>query len=393
MRLPLLILPAALAMLASCGAGIDDAERFCTDMQLGLQTEFTPVTIGSAPAVPVAQSEADALANTLRVRRAKSPGGVYNVALLSAGGQWGAFSAGFMSGWSQNSTDPRPENFDLVTGVSTGALMAPFVFAGPAYDPVLRDLYYGINEERIFRRRGPLELVRASSLWDVEPLEDLIDLYLTPDLISVLGAEAEERSLLVGTVNLESGFFEAFDITSMAASGSPETRDCISEGLLASSAIPVALPPRLIDGQLYVDGATRQAVFLDGLAEAGIRPRIHILINAAVGFPVDSPKPRLTSLVGRTSDIATDELLRQSAIEVLSLARERGWEVRGAVAPDIWPGRACDTPEGDVQLAFCRSFTRELFDAGYAMASDGPINWMNADALIEELRRQQTALQ
>ncbi|MEM7615890.1 MAG: patatin-like phospholipase family protein, partial [Pseudomonadota bacterium] len=92
------------------------------------------------------------------------------VALLSAGGQFGAYTAGFMNGWSQNPSDPRPAQFDVVTGVSTGALIAPFVFGGPQYDGTLSQLYNGVREEDILRRRGALEVLGAPSLWDADPL-------------------------------------------------------------------------------------------------------------------------------------------------------------------------------------------------------------------------------
>jgi|GEM_PF-5558695 len=101
------------------------------------------------------------------------------VALISSGGQRGAFTAGFMVGWSQNKTDPRPEAFDIVTGVSTGALLAPFVFGGSAYDAQLTQAYNGLSERDVLRRRGTLDLLSAPSLWDSSPLESQIEAQLT----------------------------------------------------------------------------------------------------------------------------------------------------------------------------------------------------------------------
>ncbi len=70
--------------------------------------------------------------------------------ILSAGGEDGAYGAGLLGGWSK--TGKRPE-FSLVTGVSTGALIAPFAFLGPKYDEMLRDCLYHHQRGRHFRGR------------------------------------------------------------------------------------------------------------------------------------------------------------------------------------------------------------------------------------------------
>ncbi|MEO0914908.1 MAG: patatin-like phospholipase family protein, partial [Pseudomonadota bacterium] len=128
------------------------------------------------------QERADAVPAPARPAARAAPLPRVDVALISAGGQWGAFTAGFMTGWSENRVDPRPAAFDVVTGVSTGAILAPLVFAGPEFDAALAEAYDGIRERDVLRRRPTLELVGAPSLWDPTPLEGLIDRQLTPQL-------------------------------------------------------------------------------------------------------------------------------------------------------------------------------------------------------------------
>ena len=234
------------------------------------------------------------------------------------------------------------------------------------------------------RRRGPLELPLASSLGDPAPLEAQVRKRLSQDgLVQALADAAGERTLLVGAVNMRTGFIEAFDLTAQAATpGDPVP--CLTEALLASAAIPVAFPPRRLNGELYIDGAARQGLFLRALARLDVRPRIYMLVNNPAGFPAETPDYRLAPLASRASRILSDELLRNSAAEALRFARAQGWEVRGLFAPDVRPGTDC---EGSADRAgFCESFTRQLFAAGYLIGRFGEIGWLDADEMLERLQ-------
>lgn len=372
-------------MLSACGGELPQNVS-CSAMSVG------PDALARVASRARQTTEAEAVTGMAEAfaNREAQRGARVDVLLLSSGGQWGAFSAGFLNGWSENIAEPRPNRFEAVTGVSTGALQAPFAFAGKAYDDRLTRLYRGVSERQVLRRRGGIELIRAPSIWDPSPLEASVRRELTPELIDLIAREAEARSLLVGAVNLQSGFFQAFDLTAMAQSRAPQTADCLREGLMASAAIPIAFPPRQIDGALHVDGAARQGLFLQSLAKTDLEPTVYILVNNAVSFPSETPEATIPGLVGRTQSIVSDELLRQSAIEAVQFAKAQGWQVRGAVAPDLWPGVDCVRPDGQ-QMAFCPSFTRDLYDRGFAMASQGKIKWLGADALIREMRRRNAA--
>lgn len=317
-------------------------------------------------------------------RRVAPPRPKVKVAVLSAGGQFGAFTAGFMAGWSQNQAAPRPEAFDIVTGVSTGALLAPYVFAGSEYDVNLETIYNGVREDEVFRRRGPLELLGSPSLWEPNALRQQITDNLDKRLWDQIAADSEDRTLLVGSVNLNSGFFEAFDLTSVAAKGGATAPDCFTEALMASSAIPVAFPPRKINGDLYIDGAARQGLFFRGLAQARVDPEIYVFLNNPAAFPSGDPEYALPPLAGRATQILSDELLRSSAEDAVRFAQSQGWTIRGLFAPDIEPGPDCIN-RGGQKASFCESFTAALYADGFAKATASPIPWLGADELIERL--------
>src|SRR6478752_1628638 len=74
-----------------------------------------------------------------------------NYLAVSGGGDNGAFGAGLLNAWTETGTRPQ---FKGVTGVSTGALIAPLAFLGPQYDPALREVYTTINADLVYRFRG-----------------------------------------------------------------------------------------------------------------------------------------------------------------------------------------------------------------------------------------------
>lgn len=190
----------------------------------------------------------------------------YEVLMLSSGGQFGAFGVGVLQGWSEveDPTFQRPE-FDLVTGVSTGALIAPFSLLGTD-DSIRRiDQLYREASDRLATLRGLLFfLPRQPSFFDNQPLADRIASEL--DLATVRGiadAHAEHRKLLLGSTDLDLGRFRIWDLGPKAVHAL-ETEDLshIHRILLSSAAIPAAFPPVDIDGVLYADGAVAQGAFV-----------------------------------------------------------------------------------------------------------------------------------
>ena len=189
-----------------------------------------------------------------------------NFLAVSGGGENGAFGAGLLVGWTEAGT--RPE-FKLVTGVSTGALTAPFAFLGPDYDEVLTDVYTNITADNVLKKRNLLAAIFDDAMTDNAPLRSMIAKYVTPEMLAALAAEYEKgRLLLIGTTNLDARRPVVWNITKIAASGHPGALDLIRNILVASSAIPGAFPPMMID--VLVDGMHYQEMHVDGGASAQV---------------------------------------------------------------------------------------------------------------------------
>jgi hypothetical protein len=207
-------------------------------------------------------------------RRGVRTGGalpVSNLLAVSGGGENGAFGAGLLVGWTEAGT--RPE-FNLVTGVSTGALTAPFAFLGPAYDGALREVYTNITITDVAISRGLITGALADALADTTPLLGTISRFLDEKMMSEIAAAYDSgRLLLIGTTNLDAQKPVVWNIGAIAKSGHPGALDLIRKVLLASAAIPGAFPPVMID--VEVDGQRFQEMHVDGgaFAQAFLYPQ------------------------------------------------------------------------------------------------------------------------
>ena len=189
---------------------------------------------------------------------------------VSGGGDDGAFGAGLLVGWTRAGT--RPE-FKLVTGVSTGALTAPFAFLGPDYDDELRDVYTTITAENIFIQRGIFAALFNDGMADTTPLHATVAKYLTMDLMAAIAKEyAKGRFLLIASTDLDARRPVIWNIGEIASVGTPEALDLIRTILVASAAIPGAFPPVMID--VEVNGKHFQEMHVDGgaMAQAFLYP-------------------------------------------------------------------------------------------------------------------------
>ncbi len=188
---------------------------------------------------------------------------------ISGGGANGAYGAGVLEGWSKSGQ--RPE-FTMVTGVSTGALTAPFAFLGSDYDDELRHVYTTTTTHDIATKRSLISAAFSDSITDTEPLKNLIAKNITEEMIEEIGVEHEGgRRLYIGTVNLDASRSVIWNIGAIAASDHPKKVELIRELMRASAAIPIAFPPVVIpieasDGTMYdelhVDGGTGSQVFV-----------------------------------------------------------------------------------------------------------------------------------
>jgi predicted patatin/cPLA2 family phospholipase len=212
---------------------------------------------------------------------------------ISGGGDDGAFGAGLMVGWSDRRDRPV---FDVVTGVSTGSLSAPFVFLGQKYDAQLKEIYTQTSAEDIFvRRSAVLAAVAGDAIADSAPLRRMIARYLDQEMVQRIAEEyGKGRLLLILTTNLDQGRPVIWNIGAIAASNNPRAQDLIVDILLASASIPAVFPPVMLD--VTVDGARHQEMHVDGgtIAQAFLYPPSISLRSAAARAGVDEKALRVS---------------------------------------------------------------------------------------------------
>jgi predicted acylesterase/phospholipase RssA len=179
---------------------------------------------------------------------------------ISGGGENGAFGAGLLVGWT--ATGNRP-TFKIVTGVSTGALIAPFAFLGPAYDAQLRDIYTTMNGHDVLKARWFAAALWDDAMADNEPLHRTVAKVVDQGMLDAIAVEyAKGRLLLIGTTDLDARRPVIWNIGKLAASGNPRALDLFRIILVASAAVPGAFPPTMIN--VSVDGKTYQEMHVDG---------------------------------------------------------------------------------------------------------------------------------
>lgn len=179
---------------------------------------------------------------------------------ISGGGDNGAFTAGLMNAWTASGT--RPE-FKLVTGISTGALIAPFAFLGPKYDATLKDVYTNISPKDVIEHRSLLGGFLSDAMADNAPLLRLTRKSVTEDLLKEIAAEyAKGRMLLVATADLDARRAIIWDMGKIASYGGPRALDLFINVMVASASIPGGFPPMMID--VEVDGKPYQEMHVDG---------------------------------------------------------------------------------------------------------------------------------
>src|SRR5512136_473332 len=199
---------------------------------------------------------------------------------ISGGGDDGAFGAGLLVGWTDRGDRPV---FDVVTGVSTGSLSAPFAFLGQKYDAQLKEIYTDTTGNDIFVRRPTvLAAIASDAISDSAPLRSMIARYLDQAMVQRIAEEYNKgRLLFILTTNLDQGRPVIWNIGAIASSTNPKARGLIIDVLLASASIPAVFPPVMLD--VTVDGVRHQEMHVDGgtIAQAFLYPPSFSLRSAA----------------------------------------------------------------------------------------------------------------
>jgi len=310
---------------------------------------------------------------------------VFDVLIISGGGAKGAFGSGFFQGWGEIEPGPyaRPE-FDMVTGVSTGALLAPFAFIGSDEAYASAAEFYANPEENWITKRGTIKfLPNHVSMFNTCHLQDTVREAVGPSLVEQLVEAAEEdRLLLIGTTNLDLGAGRVFDL-GLEAQQAMEKGDVtrVATILLASSAIPGAFPPLEIDGMLYADGGATSNLFItafpgpDGVLarfraahpEAPApRVRIWVVVNQKIKPAHAITQPHWLKITGRALDTltATSQIFALDIIQ--DLVREARAE-RGVDAELYLVSIPDDAPENKSGKMFDQEYVRALQEFGRTM--------------------------
>lgn len=298
---------------------------------------------------------------------------------ISGGGDNGAFGAGFLNGWTKAGT--RPE-FKLVTGVSTGALIAPFAFLGPEYDDELKALYTNISARDILKKRTFFSVLFKDAMADNAPLWNLVKQYIDQKMLAAIAAEhARGRVLLIGTTNLDARRPVIWNFTKIAASGNPGALELIHRLLIASAAIPAAFPPEMID--VMVDGKPYQEMHVDGGAAAQVfiyppglklaefskehhaerQRKLYIIRNARLDPDWAQTERWTLSIANR----AIASLIEYQGIgdlyRIFTTARRDGLDYNLAFIPETF-----NVPH---KTDFDMAYMRALYDVGYRSAEAG----------------------
>ena len=317
----------------------------------------------------------------LREISPSNPAHKHNYLAISGGGANGAYGAGLLVGWSHLGT--RPE-FTMVTGISTGALTAPFAFLGERYDDQLREVYTTLDTSSILELGNIFNVLSTDAVTDVTPLKNTIQKYVTDDMIADIAAEHRRgRILLIGTTNLDAGEAIYWNIGRIANTGHPDAAALIRDVLRASASIPGVFPPVYIkaqtpDGKTYdemhVDGGTSAQMFLypprldwdrvTSLLNVRGTPSAHLIRNSYLSNDYEPVKPRLGPILGRTigSLIRTQGI--GDAYRIHALAERDGVDVRLTWIPD-------DAIDVQAEEAFDPDYMKALFEFGYQRAIKG----------------------
>ena len=298
---------------------------------------------------------------------------------ISGGGANGAFGAGLLVGWSEAGDRPT---FSIVTGISTGALIAPFAFLGSKYDEQLMQAFTTTATKDVLKIRSLVKLLSGDAATDSTSLLDIVCKYMTQDMLNDIAMEyAKGRRLIIGTTNLDAKRSVLWDITAIAASGQGNALQLVHEVILASASIPGVFPPVYIkvevDGEQYdemhVDGGTSSQVFLyppqldhkilSEILKRDIEAHIYVIRNARLDPAWKTVKPRLASIAAGTISTL---ILNQGMgnIELMYfLAMRDGYDYNLAYIPSEFKEEPKET--------FDPAYMKKLFDVGYKLARTG----------------------
>jgi predicted acylesterase/phospholipase RssA len=312
------------------------------------------------------------------LRRA-AHGGPVNILALSGGGSGGAFGAGALAGMTRG--DNRPD-FQLVTGVSAGALIAPFAFLGSSWDPALQDAFGGERSDLIHSAKSSFltRLVFPSGLGNHGRLYELVDHFVTPQLVAAVAAETMKgRRLIIATTDLDKRETVLWDMGVIAAHGGAAARQLFRDVLIASASVPGMFPPIIIhvsDGvhsydELHVDGSVTTPLFITPLVADVVSTsldqldgsNVYVIVNSQLASPPHETSLQTPELLGRSFSAQLMYKTKETIAFVDSVTREHHMHLLIAVIPADYPDHSF--------ADFRPQSLQRLFDYGAGCAARG----------------------
>ncbi|HXR20062.1 MAG TPA: patatin-like phospholipase family protein [Steroidobacteraceae bacterium] len=334
-----------------------------------------------------ASVEAKSAAGLQRLR-SSSKDGIVRALVISGGGAGGAFGAGALVGLSRSHDRPQ---YDVVTGVSAGALIAPFAFLGPEWNSQLTDAFTSGRGEQM-SLRGLTELPFGASRRSAA-LTALVDHYVTPELIQAVAREAAKgRILWVATTDLDKEETVIWDLGAIADHGGEPARTLFRDVLVASASIPGVFSPVLIHVQeagvsydeMHVDGNASTSLFVAPVAayfalldqRSLDGARVYVLINGQIIDAPETTRYQLGPIVSRTFSAALKHMSRAQMIAVNQFAEKYRMSVQSTYVPFDYPKYG--------SADFRASTMRALFDYGARCAQSGRL-WTTLDETINTI--------
>ena len=310
-----------------------------------------------------------------------------SILALSGGGADGAFGAGALVGLTNAGARPQ---FSVVTGVSAGALLAPYAFLGPEWDRQLTDAYTSGRAEHLLQPRG-LGVIFDSSVYRGRPLEELVDHYLSDELIQAVAREAASgRLLLVATTNVDTGETVIWDLGSIAMNGGPSAKALFRDVLVASASVPGMFPPVIIRVQdtggdyseAHVDGTATVPFFVPPTLLQLPRdvpnrspPTVYVLVDGRLSQEPMPVRLRFRTILSRSISAGLTHMTRTTLELTATTAQLQGASIQYSAIPAAYPNLA--------SFDFRASTMRSLFQYGHDCAYAGRL-WIASQRAIAD---------
>lgn len=295
---------------------------------------------------------------------------------LSGGGADGAYGVGVLNGWTTARTRPT---FSVVSGVSTGGLIAPFAFLGSQYDDTLKEVYTSGIAESLLNDPSIMRVLFGSGLFGNTRLRELVARYVGPDILAQVAREnAKGRKLLVVTTDLDTQRTAIWDMGKIAAVGTPEALKLFRDVMAASASIPLVFPPIMIDAEgqgrrfqeMHVDGGVTapvltlpEALFSQDRLPGNARMNIYILVNKKIERNFELVSNSTIDVASRSLSSITQSQTRSIIFSTYDFAKRNrlgfhlSYIARDYPAP---PSEGFDT-----------AYMRALYQYGYEKAASG----------------------